>query len=78
MALQQIHCNAPRLRYLRRLAHRERTPSGDPGWRGECGARAQRLVTFALGRLGHHPAGTMTGVRGASLDWDRFLFFRRG
>ena len=26
---------------------------------------------MAPGRLGHHPAGTMTGARGASLDWDR-------
>jgi hypothetical protein len=25
----------------------------------------------APGRLGHHPAGTMTGVRRDSLDWDR-------
>ena len=23
------------------------------------------------GRLGHQPRGTMTGVGGASLDWDR-------
>ena len=29
------------------------------------------LVTLALGQLRHHPAGTMTGARGASLDWDR-------
>jgi hypothetical protein len=27
--------------------------------------------SLALGRLGHRPAGTMTGVRSASLDWDR-------
>ena len=44
------------------------TPSGGAG----CGARGRRLVTVVLGRLGHHPAGTMTGARGASLDWDRF------
>jgi hypothetical protein len=43
------------------------TPSGGAG----CGARGLWLVTSAPGRLGHHPAGTMTGVRGASLDWDR-------
>jgi hypothetical protein len=41
---------------------------GDAGRRSECGARGRRLVTFALGRLGHQPAGTMTGVRGASLQ----------
>jgi hypothetical protein len=44
----------------------------DCGWRGECGARGLWLVTLAPGRLGHHPAGTRTGARGASLDWDRF------
>ncbi len=54
-----------------RLALREARRPGDFGRRGECGARARRLVTVALGRLGHHPAGTTTGVRGASLDWDR-------
>ena len=32
------------------------------------GARGRRLVTSALGRPGHQPAGTMTGARGASLD----------
>src|SRR5580700_6934791 len=32
------------------------------------GSRGRRLVTSALGRPGHQPAGTMTGVRGASLD----------
>jgi hypothetical protein len=29
------------------------------------------LVTLAFGQLRHHPAGTKTGARGASLDWDR-------
>src|SRR5580698_10206777 len=33
-----------------------------------CGARGWRLVTAAPGRPGHQPAGTMTGVRGASLE----------
>jgi hypothetical protein len=42
-----------------------------PADRGECGARGQSLVSFALGRLGHQPAGTMTGVRGASLQLGR-------
>ena len=28
-------------------------------------------LQFALGRLGYQPPGTMTGVGGASLDWDR-------
>src|SRR5580692_3586829 len=32
------------------------------------GSRGRRLVTAALGRPGHQPAGTMTGARGASLD----------
>ena len=32
------------------------------------GARAWRLVTAIPGRPGHQPAGTMTGVRGASLE----------
>ena len=41
---------------------------GDAGWRSECGARGRRLVTSAPGRLGHQPAGTMTGTRGASLQ----------
>jgi hypothetical protein len=43
----------------------------DSGWRSECGARGQGLVTFALGRFGHQPAGTMTGVRGARCNRDR-------
>ena len=38
---------------------------------GECGARGRRFVTAPPGRLGHQPPGTMTGVGGASLDWDR-------
>jgi hypothetical protein len=29
------------------------------------------LVTPFPGGSGHRPAGTMTGLRGASLDWDR-------
>ena len=33
-----------------------------------CGARGWRLVTATPGRPGHQPAGTMTGVRGASLE----------
>src|SRR5271163_1063287 len=32
------------------------------------GSRGRRLVTATPGRLGHQPAGTMTGVRGASLE----------
>src|ERR1700723_2946548 len=32
------------------------------------GSRGRRLVTATPGRPGHQPAGTMTGVRGASLD----------
>ena len=32
------------------------------------GARGWRLVTSAPGRLGHQPAGIMTGTRGASLE----------
>jgi hypothetical protein len=32
------------------------------------GARAWRLVTATPGQLGHQPAGTMTGARGASLE----------
>ncbi len=54
-----------------RISLAERTPAGHSVWRSECGARGRRLVTGALGRLGHHPAGTRTGARGASLDWDR-------
>ena len=45
-------------------SHEGRQPP-DTGWRSECGARGRRLVTAVLGRLGHQPAGTMTGVRGA-------------
>jgi hypothetical protein len=32
------------------------------------GSRGWRLVTVTPGRLGHQPAGTMTGARGASLE----------
>src|SRR5271168_2348169 len=32
------------------------------------GSRGRRFVTAAPGRPGHQPAGTMTGVRGASLE----------
>src|SRR5580658_3816376 len=32
------------------------------------GSRGRRFVTSALGQPGHQPAGTMTGVRGASLE----------
>src|SRR3984957_13403368 len=32
------------------------------------GSRGRRLVTATPGRPGHQPAGTMTGVRGASLE----------
>ena len=39
--------------------------------RSECGACARGLVSFALGRLGHQPAGIKTGVRGASLNLGR-------
>jgi hypothetical protein len=38
------------------------------------GARVRRLVTAAPGRLGHQPAGTMTGTRGASLEVRRRPF----
>src|ERR1700732_3295590 len=31
-----------------------RPPAGDTGWRSESGSRGRRLVTSALGRLGHH------------------------
>jgi hypothetical protein len=41
-----------------------------PGGRGECGARGRGFINPAPGRLGHQPAGTMTGARGASLDGD--------
>ena len=37
-----------------RISLTSRTPAGDTGWRGECGARGRRLVTAAPGRLGHH------------------------
>jgi hypothetical protein len=37
------------------------------GW---CGARG-RLCNPLPGGAEHHPSGTMTGARGASLDWDR-------
>ena len=37
------------------------TTAGEAG----CGARARWLVTVALGRLGHHPADTRIGARGA-------------
>ena len=40
------------------------TPHGG----AKVGSRGRRLVTAALGRPGHQPAGTMTGVRGASLE----------
>ena len=40
------------------------TPHGG----AKVGSRGRRLVTAALGRPGHQPAGTMTGARGASLD----------
>ena len=36
-----------------------------------CGARGRRLVTDVPGRLGHQPAGTMTGARGARCNWVR-------
>src|SRR5580658_9459786 len=32
------------------------------------GSRGRRFVTATPGRSGHQPAGTMTGVRGASLE----------
>ncbi len=47
-----------------------RPAGGIPVGRGECGARG-RICTPLPGGLGIMPAGTMTGVRGASLDWDR-------
>ena len=37
---------------------------------GGCGARG-RLCNPLPGGAGHQPPSTMTGVRGASLDWDR-------
>jgi hypothetical protein len=37
----------------------------------ECGARGQWLVTVAPGRLGHQPAGIMTGMRGARCNRGR-------
>src|ERR1700689_1459185 len=40
------------------------TPQGG----ARVGSRGRRFVTSALGRPGHQPAGTMTGVRGASLE----------
>ena len=50
----------------------------DTGWWSECGARGQGLVTFALGRFGHQPAGTMTGARGARWKWmRRWRYIRR-
>ena len=60
--------NCPVFRYYcatNQSRSREGRQPGDSGGRSECGARGQGLVTFALGRLGHQPAGTITGVRGA-------------
>ena len=55
-------------RYKARISLRKGRRPGDAGRRSECGARGRGLVTSAPGRLGHHPAGTMTGARGASLQ----------
>ena len=52
----------PHFSYEPPISLESRTPAGDPVWRSECGARGRRLVTVALGRLGHHPAGTTTGA----------------
>ena len=50
-----------------RKGHRPATPAGGASAVPAGGG----LVTLAPGRFRHHPAGTMTGARGASLDWDR-------
>jgi hypothetical protein len=46
------------------LAHIGRGPGGIPELRGECGARG-RTCNPLPGGIGHQPAGTMTGARGA-------------
>ncbi len=58
--------------YTPQISLIERTAAGDTGWRSESGSRGRGLVTSAPGRLRViRPAGTMTGLRGNSLDWDR-------
>ena len=39
--------------------------------RGSEGGARGRICSFAPGRLGYQPPGNMTGMGGASLDWDR-------
>jgi len=62
--------NRPHSSYTTILAHvkdvaRRHTASWE---RGRCPRAA---LQSAPGRLGYQPPGTMTGVGGASLDWDR-------
>ena len=52
----------PHFRYIMRILPTKGRRPGDIGRWGRSGSRGQGLVTSVPGRLGHHPAGTMTGA----------------
>jgi hypothetical protein len=62
--LCQLADNRRILAHLKDMARRH-TASWE---RGRCPRAA---LQAALGRLGYQPPGMMTGMGGASLDWDR-------
>ena len=48
-----------------------RDVTGDGRLAGQARGPRAELVTSFPGGSGHRPAGMMTGLRGASLDWDK-------